>query len=138
MKARREARSKAPGPTRTDTSPQSFFSTSSSQNRRTHSPVENIGIPPVNRVDAGEDFVASLDATVPHPMPRSLDDGATLDWSGKETFDEPKHDRKWSLSITKRKTKDKAMSLPSLDHPPLDISRDSDYDGLFYCSDPKT
>jgi hypothetical protein len=131
MKARREARLKAPGPTRTDTSPQSFFTDSSSHSRDPISPL-NIAFPPVNRADTGEDFVASLGASVPHPMPRSLNDGATLDWSGKEAVEEPKHDRKWSLSITKRKIKDKAMSISSLDHShsPLDISRDSNYEGL--------
>lgn len=64
-------------------------------------------------------------------MPRSLDNGATLDWSGKEIAEEPKHDRKWSLSIPKRRAKDKTMSTSSLDPPSLDIPRDSSYDGLF-------
>jgi len=91
----------------------------------------------MHRADTGEDFVASLDASIPHPMPRSLDNGATLDWSGKEGVEEPKHDRKWSLSITKRKAKDKATSS-SLDHSPLDISRDSNYGGLFHRAYPQT
>ena len=92
----------------------------------------------MNRADTGEDFIASLDTSIPHPIPRSLDNGATLDWSGKEAAEEPKHDRKWSLSITKRKTKDKTMSTSSLDHSPLDISRDSNYDGLFCRVNPRT
>lgn len=75
--------------------------------------------------------MASLDANVPHPMPRSIDNGTTLDWSGKEAVEESRHGRKWSLSVTKRRTKDKTKSMSSLDHSPLDTSRDSDYDGLF-------
>ncbi|KAF9643854.1 hypothetical protein BDM02DRAFT_3175491 [Thelephora ganbajun] len=128
MKARREARLKAPGPIRTETSPQSFFSTSSSQSRAPLSPGASIAFPSINSADAAEDFVASLDASVPHPMPRSPDNGATLDWSGKEVAGEPRHDRKWSLSINKRKTKGKATSISSLDHSPIDNSRDSNYD----------
>lgn len=136
MKARREAKLKASGPIRADTSPQSFFTTSSPHSRIPISPAVNVVSPSVDRADTGENFVASLDASAPHPMPRSLDDGATLDWSGKDVVEEPKHDRRWSLSIPKRKTKDKAMSITSLDHSPLDTS--SDYDGLFYSSDPQT
>ena len=122
---------------RTDTSPQSFFSVSSSQSRVPASPAANVAFPPINRADTGEDFIASLDASIPHPMPRSLDNGATLDWSGKEVAEEPKLNRKWTLSITKRKPKDKAMSTSSPDHSPLDISRDSNYGGLFYCAYPQ-
>ena len=70
-------------------------------------------------------------------MPRSLDNGATLDWSGMEIAEELKHDRKWSLSINKRKTKDKTTSVSSLDHSPLDISHDSTYDGPFHRAYPQ-
>lgn len=131
MKARRESRLRALGPTRTDTSPHSFFSTPSPQTRAPASPTTNVAFPSTSNADAGEDFIVSLDATAPHPMPRSLDNGATLDWSGKEITEEPKHDRKWSLSIPKRRAKDKTMSTTSLDHPSLDIPRDSNYDGVF-------
>jgi len=133
MKARREARLKAPGPAHTDASPQSFFTTPSPQRRPPGPSVTGVGFPPVNRADTEEDFVTPLDASVPHPMPRSIDNGATLDWSGKEVVEEPRHDRRWSLSITKRRTKDKVTSIPSLDHSPLDVSHESDYDGLFHC-----
>jgi hypothetical protein len=64
-------------------------------------------------------------------MPRSLDDGATLDWSGKEVAEEPKHDKKWPLLINKRKVKDKAVTASALDPSPPGISPDSDYDGSF-------
>ncbi len=39
-------------------------------------------------------------------MPTSTDDAATLDWGGTLS-EEDKPDRKWSLSLTKRKPKDK-------------------------------
>ena len=138
MKARREARLKAPGPTHTDASPQSFFTTPSPQRRPTGSPEASVALPPVNRANTEEDFITTLDASVPHPMPRSIDNGATLDWSGKEPVEEPKHERRWSLAIAKRKTKDKATSVSSLEHPVLDVPRDPDYDGLFHCSKPQT
>ena len=132
VKARREARLRGTGPIRTDASPQSFFSNLPSPNKDPSSPGENVAFPSVNRTDKGDDFVASLDSSVPHPMPRSLDNGATLDWSGKEITEEPRHDRKWSLSINKRKPKDKATSISSLDHSSLDIPHDSTYDGIFH------
>ena len=131
MKARREARLRAPEPIRTDVSPQSFFSSSSSQGRAPASPRANTALLPTNRTDTGKDFVATLDASVPHPMPRSLDDGATLDWSGKEVAEEPKHEKKWPLSMNKHKAKDKAVTTSVFDPSSPGISPDSDYDGSF-------
>lgn len=138
MKARREARSRATGPIRTNPSPQSFFSNPSSPSRTSFSPGDNIPIHSTNRADTGEDFVATSDAVVSHPTPRSLDNGVTLDWSGKEAAEGPKHERKWSLSIHKRKTKDKAVSASSLDHSSSGVTRESDYDGLFNNHNPQT
>jgi hypothetical protein len=68
-----------------------------------------VTFPPSNGFNAGEsevDFRPSVSATASHPVPRSTDDGVTLDWSGDKLSDE-KLDRRWSLSITKRKPKDK-------------------------------
>ena len=138
MKARREARLKAPGPTHMDASPQSFFTTPSPRGRPTGSPETSVAPPPVDRPDTEENFTTAMDASVPHPMPRSIDNGATLDWSGKEPVEEPRHDRRWSLAITKRKTKDKATSVSSLDHFALDVPPDPDYDGLFLRSSPQS
>ena len=121
-----------------DASPQSFFTAPSPQSRPTGSPETSVTLPPVDRADTEEDFITALDASVPHPMPRSIDNGATLDWSGKELVVEPRHDRRWSLAITKRKTKDKATSVSSLDHSTLDVPRDPDYDGSFRRSNPQT
>ena len=65
-------------------------------------------------------------------MPLLLDNGATLDWSRNEVGEEPKHERRWSLAIKKRKNKDKTMSISSPDHSPLGIPHNCDYDGLFH------
>jgi hypothetical protein len=138
MKARREARLRTAGPLRTDASPQSFFSNPSSPTRAPVPPGGNIAFPSINHAATGEDSVPTSDAIVPYPMPRSLDNGVTLDWSGKEAVEEPKLDRKWSLSINKRKTKDKAVSIPSPDYPSPSVPRDCDYEGLFQRRNPQT
>ncbi|KAI0003652.1 hypothetical protein BJV74DRAFT_881493 [Russula compacta] len=57
------------------------------------------------------DFSPSVGIDRLHPVPTSTDDGATLDWGGALS-EEDKSDRKWSLSLTKRKHKDKP--LPAL------------------------
>ena len=130
LKAQREVRLRTAGLMRTDASPHSFFSDSSSPTKALVSP-EQITASPSSNHATGEDFITTSDAVVSHPIPRSLDNGATIDWSGKEVIEEPKRDKRWSLSINKRKTKDKATSISSLDHFSSAIPRDSDYDGLF-------
>jgi hypothetical protein len=52
------------------------------------------------------DFSPSTGITPLHPVPLSSNGGATLDWTGPLSDDE-KHDRKWTLSITRAKSKDK-------------------------------
>jgi hypothetical protein len=53
-------------------------------------------------------------ATEPlHPVPSSLDDGATLDWTGSGSEDE-RHERRWSFSISKLKGKEKAPQSNSV------------------------
>jgi hypothetical protein len=47
-------------------------------------------------------------------VPTSVDDGATLDWGGTLS-EEDKTDRKWPLSITKRRHKDKPLPVLSKD-----------------------
>ncbi|KAF8506723.1 hypothetical protein F5888DRAFT_1644778 [Russula emetica] len=60
------------------------------------------------------DFSPSVGIDRLHPVPTSTDDGATLDWGG--TFsEEDKSDRKWSLSLTKRKPKDRPFPTLSRD-----------------------
>jgi hypothetical protein len=53
------------------------------------------------------DFSPSVgDTFALHPVPVSSNDGATLDWSGYDAMEE-RHDRKWSISVAKRKGKHK-------------------------------
>jgi hypothetical protein len=63
------------------------------------------------------DFSPSVGIDHLHPVPTSTDDGATLDWGGTLS-EEDKSDRKWPLSLTKRKPKDKPS--PSLSRDALD------------------
>jgi hypothetical protein len=47
-------------------------------------------------------------------VPTSTDDGATLDWAGTLS-EEDKTEKKWPLSLTKRKPKDKSSLALSKD-----------------------
>jgi hypothetical protein len=60
------------------------------------------------------DFSPSVGIDRLHPVPTSTDDGATLDWGGT-LFEEEKTEKKWSLSLPKRKPKDKPSSALSKD-----------------------
>ena len=83
----------------------------------THSsPVRNrVFVPPTNpgitqgqqggSIESEIDFSPSVGVIPPHPVPSSSNGGATLDWTGSNSEDE--RDKRWSLSITKRKHKDK-------------------------------
>lgn len=52
------------------------------------------------------DFSPSTGTVSLHPVPTSSNYGATLDWTGSASDDE-KLERKWTLSVTKAKSKDK-------------------------------
>jgi hypothetical protein len=108
MKLRREARLKAAraNDSSVSTSPQS-------------SPVR-YALPPLipqapriakPSLESELDFSPSVGIDRLHPVPTSTDDGATLDWTGTLS-EEDKPDKKWSLSMTKRKPKEKPF--PSL------------------------
>jgi hypothetical protein len=58
------------------------------------------------------DFSPSIGVSSIHPVPASLDNGATLDWSGF-AFDE-RSERRWHLSTTKRKGKEKLPQLSTV------------------------
>lgn len=60
------------------------------------------------------DFSPSVGIDRLHPVPTSTDDGATLDWGGTLS-EEDKTEKKWSLSLPKRKPKDKPSSALSKD-----------------------
>jgi hypothetical protein len=119
MKARREARLKglslnSSGKSSSrvsELSPRSSFSTGSSPTTPSRMST-GITFPTSDALSAGEsevDFRPSVSVTVSHPVPRSIDDGATLDWSGSKLSDE-KFDRRWSLSIARRKPKERSTS----------------------------
>lgn len=62
---------------------------------------------PMHDVMASEIDFSPSTALVPlHPVPLSSNGGATLDWTGPPSDDE-KLDKKWALSMTRAKSKDK-------------------------------
>lgn len=56
------------------------------------------------------DFSPSTGKSTLHPVPKSSDDGATLDWSGPTT-DDDKHEKKWTMSLPRRSSKEKKLPL---------------------------
>ncbi|EKM61344.1 uncharacterized protein PHACADRAFT_111833 [Phanerochaete carnosa HHB-10118-sp] len=117
LQARREARMKAlhsistskPRPfTPDDASNSSSFSTRSSPVHARMPP-----IPPAaavqgmqgGSVESEIDFSPSVGLIPPHPVPSSSNGGATLDWTGSNSEDE--RDKRWSLSITRRRHRDR-------------------------------
>ena len=75
------------------------------------------------------DFSPSVGIDRLHPVPTSADDGAILDW-GSTLSEEDKSDRKWPLSLTKRKPKDKpfaALSKDALDRQEATFSGNTPY-----------
>jgi hypothetical protein len=62
------------------------------------------------RIGTTSDLDFSPSTSLPlrtHPVPTSSDDGVTLDWAGMFSGHE-RHERRWTLSISKRKDKGKA------------------------------
>ncbi|EIW87060.1 hypothetical protein CONPUDRAFT_86981 [Coniophora puteana RWD-64-598 SS2] len=57
------------------------------------------------------DFSPVTHAIPMHPVPISSNGGATLDWTGSLS-DGERSDRRWTLSISKRKGKDRALLSP--------------------------
>ncbi|KAJ8516133.1 hypothetical protein ONZ45_g6520 [Pleurotus djamor] len=125
LKARREARIRAGLPPHLPRNlPSSPSSSVSSPPRPTiyrTSPITSPSPSPQRRpiltnseVDFGPSTVASNTPVTPHPVPSSIDDGDTLDWAGDASDDE-KSDKRWSLSIHRRKGKDKAANISNVD-----------------------
>ncbi|OCB87908.1 hypothetical protein A7U60_g5045 [Sanghuangporus baumii] len=56
------------------------------------------------------DFSPSTGKSSLHPVPKSSDDGATLDWSGSAA-DDDKHEKKWTMPLPRRSSKDKNPPL---------------------------
>lgn len=125
LKARREARLKGEltttsvqrSPLRPEVASGSSMSSGSSPTRaNTFNQSTLVGAAPVGSSIPSEiDFRPSTG--VPraepghHPTPSSLDDGVTLDWTGPG-HEEDKLERRWTMSITKRRGKE---ALPPLE-----------------------
>lgn len=107
MKALHTISTAKPRPFSPDQTSTSSFSTHSSPIRT------RIPLPPPNVVQLAQgdsveseiDFSPAVGVVPPHPVPSSSDGGATLDWTGSTSEDE--RDKRWSLSITKRKHRDR-------------------------------
>lgn len=111
MKAKRESRLKNEiPPPQKDVVPnlEAAPDPSSLPPRTSHpSPAQNILSLSVAGHTSEIDFSPSTGGIVPlHPVPSSSNHGETLDWTGSQSDDE-KSERRWPLSITKRKSKDK-------------------------------
>ncbi|KAL0578469.1 hypothetical protein V5O48_003518 [Marasmius crinis-equi] len=132
MKARREARIKAgklQASTTTRTSPTSdTFQTTTPPRNDLPSASDSLAattssISPPVEVDfspSTADPHAPLSSTsrrlFTHPVPWSIDDGATLDWSGQSEDD--RSERRWTLSISKSnkgKEKEQLMSMMAIE-----------------------
>jgi hypothetical protein len=86
-------------------------------------------------LDSELDFSPSVGIDRLHPVPTSTDDGATLDWGGTLS-EEDKADKKWSLSLTKRKAKDKpspALSKDTLEKQEAAFSGKASYHTQWAC-----
>ncbi|KDQ31058.1 hypothetical protein PLEOSDRAFT_1075248 [Pleurotus ostreatus PC15] len=116
LKARREARIKSGRPAhlpRTSPTPPDVSSP----------PRQTVYQPPVvsspqqptvitnSEVDFGPSIAANTVPVVLHPVPSSTDHGATLDWDDERE----KVDKRWSLSLPKRKGKEKIDNSASSD-----------------------
>ncbi|KAI0068164.1 hypothetical protein BV25DRAFT_1793524 [Artomyces pyxidatus] len=90
----------------------SSFSSSSSPGPKAPVMASRIAKP---SLESELDFSPSVGIDSLHPVPTSSDYGATLDWAGSVS-EEDKTDRRWTLSLAKRKSKDK---------PPILVSKES-------------
>lgn len=125
LKARREARLKLSQsisprkdvPLKSDIASASSFSSVSSPPLTMSAPTPITLSKATTGITSEIDFSPSTgvsNVTVPlHPVPSSLDDGTTLDWTGPGSEDE-RSERRWSLSIAKLKGKEKAPYLNSV------------------------
>ncbi|KAF4573167.1 hypothetical protein EYR36_007677 [Pleurotus pulmonarius] len=123
LKARREARIKSGRPAhlpRTSPTPPDI---SSPPRQTPYQPpaVSSPQQPAVitnSEVDFGPSIAANAVPAVLHPVPSSMDHGATLDWgAGADISDEEREkvDKRWSLSLSKRKGKEKVDNSASSD-----------------------
>ncbi|PCH34002.1 hypothetical protein WOLCODRAFT_94617 [Wolfiporia cocos MD-104 SS10] len=112
LKARREARLQTSHSLRRKDLPKADavpFSVHSSPSRAA------VPLPPptlqsdTSNHDSEVDFSPSIGTMPLHPVPSSANGGATLDWTGSTSEDE-KSEKRWSLTLAKRKHRDKVPS----------------------------
>ncbi|KAI0652002.1 hypothetical protein C8Q79DRAFT_935724 [Trametes meyenii] len=109
LKARREARLRAlqssPMQGELRTTPEIVSLSSMSATSSPAYPQQS-GLPGDSEID----FSPATGSAPPHPVPSSSDGGATLDWSVHSS--EEARERRWSISITKRKGKGPSLGSP--------------------------
>ena len=76
---------------------------------RTRVPIPPLPGPQGHSVESEIDFSPSVGVIPPHPVPSSANGGATLDWTGSGSEDD--RDKRWSLSITKRRHHKHSLSV---------------------------
>jgi hypothetical protein len=124
LKARREARIQSgQSPPRRELAPRSDVTSRSSNSspRRLLFPSLVQDTPPLaegdvmaeTEIDFRPSTCPSSSASPLHPVPTSSNGGTLLDWSSASLHNE-KQERRWTLSITKRKDKDKLPILESI------------------------
>ncbi|KAJ7704229.1 hypothetical protein B0H14DRAFT_3028917 [Mycena olivaceomarginata] len=119
LKARREARLKSvnssPSSTKSEPVASSPSPAKTSPSRPTFSPIAfppPVPAPIVHESEPSTSSGHSGPRAGGHPVPSSSDEGTTLDWSGMGAEDD-KPERRWTMSITKRKDKDMKEKQPS-------------------------
>ncbi|KAK7064054.1 hypothetical protein R3P38DRAFT_3249634 [Favolaschia claudopus] len=120
LKARREARLKSlnssPSSTKSDPIAPGASSPQTSPLRPAFPSIPPLP-PPVPTIRESRESepgasVTSIPRAGTHPVPSSSDEGTTLDWSGLGTEDD-RTERRWTMSITKRKDKELKDKHPS-------------------------
>ncbi|KAJ6520030.1 hypothetical protein C8R45DRAFT_953640 [Mycena sanguinolenta] len=116
LKARREARLKSvnssPSSNKSEPAASTSSPTKTSPLRAAFPPIS--APPRVPSIPEREPSTSghSISRVGRHPVPSSLDEGTTLDWSGIGSEDD-RSERRWTMSITKRKDKDMKERHPS-------------------------
>ncbi|KAJ7170085.1 hypothetical protein C8R46DRAFT_1091080 [Mycena filopes] len=113
LKARREARLKSVNSSPSSSKSEPTSTSSPTKASPLHPVIPPVPFPPPAVPDVRETQFSPTpgqsSAPVAHPVPSSSDEGTTLDWSGVGA-DEDRLERRWTMSITKRKDKEKPPS----------------------------
>ncbi|KAF9460106.1 hypothetical protein BDZ94DRAFT_1266679 [Collybia nuda] len=113
FKARREARLGQHQVTaRNSEEPSLSSSLNNDSSTHAHFLVTSSPSPRKASVSSEIDFGPSVGVSYTHPVPASLDNGITLDWSGYAFYE--RSERKWHLSTVKRKGKEKLPQVTTV------------------------